>query len=403
MAAQPLRLLVLEDDPRIADRLGMDARFAVVHCATVAAAEASLEGDAPDCALARAGSVRDLRRIAPRLPVITLADADGDESLRDADLLARTVRHAIERKRDELELAHLALHDPITGLPNRELLGARIAQALARLPRSGRKLALLQLDLDGFKPADDSLGDDLLVQVADRLRPLMRPSDTVARLGPAGFAVLCDELRPGTEAEAMAGRTREALTEPFAIGGAEHHVAVSIGIAVAAAGASAERLLREASLAAAAAKRDDVWDHAAAATSRQLPLPIGHRPIRVVVCDDEPAIRALMRHALEHDGEVLIVGEAEDGAGVVTLVAEVQPDVVLLDLSMPNVDGLEALPRILEAAPGVSVLVLSGRDAAAAAPQALALGAERFLAKPARIEEIRAAVLASGARAPVKT
>jgi CheY-like chemotaxis protein len=123
-------------------------------------------------------------------------------------------------------------------------------------------------------------------------------------------------------------------------------------------------------------------------------------PIRVVVCDDAPAMRALVRHTLEIDGDVEVVGEAGDGEAVVALVADLRPDVVLLDLSMPKVDGLEALPRILEAAPWAGVVVLSGRDEAAAAPQALALGAERFMAKPAGAAAIRDAVLAVGLRAP---
>jgi EAL domain-containing protein (putative c-di-GMP-specific phosphodiesterase class I)/ActR/RegA family two-component response regulator len=130
----------------------------------------------------------------------------------------------------------------------------------------------------------------------------------------------------------------------------------------------------------------------------EAPEPTG--PIRVVVCDDAPAMRALVRHTLEVDGDVQVVGEAGDGEAVVALVADLRPDVVLLDLSMPKVDGLEALPRILEAAPWAGVVVLSGRDEAAAAPQALALGAERFMAKPAGAAAIRDAVLEVGLRAP---
>jgi len=122
-------------------------------------------------------------------------------------------------------------------------------------------------------------------------------------------------------------------------------------------------------------------------------------PIRVVVCDDAPAMRALVRHTLEVEDDVEVVGEAGDGEAVVAVVAELRPDVVLLDLSMPKVDGLAALPRILEAAPWAGVVVLSGRDEAAAAPAALALGAERFMAKPAGAAAIRDAVLEVGQRA----
>ena len=95
-----------------------------------------------------------------------------------------------------------------------------------------------------------------------------------------------------------------------------------------------------------------------------------------------------------------VVGEAADGDAVVALVAALRPDVVLLDLSMPKVDGLEALPRIRAAAPWAGVVVLSGRDEAVAGPQALALGAERFMPKPAGAAAIRDAVLDVGLRAP---
>jgi EAL domain-containing protein (putative c-di-GMP-specific phosphodiesterase class I) len=128
--------------------------------------------------------------------------------------------------------------------------------------------------------------------------------------------------------------------------------------------------------------------------------PEASGPIRVVVCDDAPAMRALVRHTLEVEGDVQVVGEAGDGEAVVALVADLRPDVVLLDLSMPKVDGLEALPRILEAAPWAGVVVLSGREEASAAPAALALGAERFMAKPAGAAAIRDAVLDVGLRAP---
>ncbi|HZC73488.1 MAG TPA: GGDEF domain-containing protein [Jatrophihabitans sp.] len=96
----------------------------------------------------------------------------------------------------EDQLAHQALHDPLTGLANRALLHDRIAHALARLGRTGDRLSLLFIDLDDFKLLNDSLGHDagdrLLVAVAQRLRAAVREGDTVARLGGDEFAVLLE-------------------------------------------------------------------------------------------------------------------------------------------------------------------------------------------------------------------
>jgi diguanylate cyclase (GGDEF)-like protein len=609
-----------------------------------------------------------LRGIDAAVPIVARGDVqppDADDRVdRSAggELLARVAGYAIERREREREIAHFALHDRLTGLPDRVLLGDRIRQALARLPRTGGKLVLLHLGVNGFKLVNDSLGRDagdaLLRAIAERLRGLVRPADTVARLGGDEFAILCDELPADADTAPIAARVRAALSAPFPLAGSAHHTAIAIGVAEAAAGGSAEQLLREADAAMCAAKRrgggcewfDDGmrrqairqlttqnelhraldrgelvlhyqpqvalgaggptgvealvrWRHPERGligpgefigvaedcglivplgrwvlreacaqlarwqrgggrmagltmsinlSARQLAQPdlvddvaailaeegvdpakvcleitetavlddadvmrtrlhalkaLGIRlaiddfgtgysslsylnhfpvdvlkidrsfiqgmevrggrargvvaaviklagamgleplaegveiaeqaeelralgcpsaqgflwsaarepdaiealvadcpeasgPIRVVVCDDAPSMRALVRHTLEIDGDVQVVGEAGDGEAVVALVADLRPDVVLLDLSMPKVDGLEALPRILEAAPWAGVVVLSGRDEAAAAPQVLALGAERFMAKPAGAAAIRDAVLAVGLRAP---
>lgn len=117
--------------------------------------------------------------------------------------------------------------------------------------------------------------------------------------------------------------------------------------------------------------------------------------IRVVLCDDVPEFRALLRLALEEDPQLVVVGEAGDGEACATRLAEQQPDVLLLDLSMPLCDGLEVLPRVRENAPDTAVVVLSGFSSARMAPQVLGAGAVAYLEKGASFERIRAAVRAA--------
>src|SRR3954447_22202491 len=115
-------------------------------------------------------------------------------------------------------------------------------------------------------------------------------------------------------------------------------------------------------------------------------------PIRVFVCDDAPAFRDLLRMALEADGSLAIVGEAEDGSGLDAL-AGAEADVVLLDLNMPDVGGLDALPRVRELAPGARVVVLSSFSAEEKEGAALAAGADRYLDKRESFTRIRDVVV----------
>lgn len=121
-------------------------------------------------------------------------------------------------------------------------------------------------------------------------------------------------------------------------------------------------------------------------------------PTRVLVCDDFMSLRAMVRLVLELDGTFEVVGEARDGQEAIERAAELAPDIVLLDLSMPRKDGLEALPEIREAAPEASVVVYSGIDRAAVQEKALALGAAAFVQKGVSADELVTALrsLASG-------
>jgi DNA-binding NarL/FixJ family response regulator len=115
-------------------------------------------------------------------------------------------------------------------------------------------------------------------------------------------------------------------------------------------------------------------------------------PYRVFLCDDVADIRMLMRFALEEDPELRVVGEAEDGLSGVDGIVETRPDVVLLDLSMPGLDGLEVITRVREAAPETGILVFSGFAAERMSVVALALGADGYLEKGEPLETVRQAV-----------
>jgi DNA-binding NarL/FixJ family response regulator len=115
----------------------------------------------------------------------------------------------------------------------------------------------------------------------------------------------------------------------------------------------------------------------------------GEEVVRAYLCDDVPSLRALVRHVLEEDPALQVVGEAGDAPTAIREVGELQPDVVLLDLSMPGMDGLEALPLIREAAPDVCVIVFSGFTAERMAAVARAHGADHYVAKGEELDSLR--------------
>jgi DNA-binding NarL/FixJ family response regulator len=120
-------------------------------------------------------------------------------------------------------------------------------------------------------------------------------------------------------------------------------------------------------------------------------------PIRVLVCDDMQAFRALMRYTLEEDAGIEVVGEAADGIAAISAAERLQPDVVLLDLTMPILDGIDAIAGVLERAPGTRVVALSGWGAERMAAAALAQGAVAYLEKTDDVQAIRDAVRAAAA------
>ena len=185
--------------------------------------------------------------------------------------IVATFHDVTERKAFETQLSHMALHDPLSGLPNRALFLDRLERALLRGGRVARPVAVLFLDLDDFKVINDSLGhdagDQLLTMVAGRLSKCIRPSDTVARLGGDEFTVLMEEVEGSTEALEAADRVGEVLREPFTLEGREIVVRCSIGVALSNDPHDhPESLLRNADMAMYRAKRDGkagsaIFDH----------------------------------------------------------------------------------------------------------------------------------------------
>jgi len=185
--------------------------------------------------------------------------------------IATLVSVAIERHLDEEATRHAALHDPLTGLPNRALALDRLDQALARRHRDGTDVAVLALDLDRFKNINDSFGhaagDEVLLELAPRLRASVRPTDTLARLGGDEFVVVCGDADARTAA-GVAERLAAAVSRPLELRSGEHFFSVSIGIAVSSnLQDTAESLLRDADAALYRAKdrgrgRYEVFDEA---------------------------------------------------------------------------------------------------------------------------------------------
>jgi Amt family ammonium transporter len=176
-----------------------------------------------------------------------------------------------EQKRLEARLQHDALHDALTGLPNRALFLDRLSQAFTRRSRGrGQNCGVLFLDLDRFKEINDTLGhvagDALLVAVAERLRGALRPQDTAARLGGDEFAILVENILSVSGMEIVATRVLEAMEREFEVCGHTIHARASIGVAIAGPDhAVPELLIRDADFAMYRAKQDgggrfDIFD-----------------------------------------------------------------------------------------------------------------------------------------------
>jgi diguanylate cyclase (GGDEF)-like protein len=282
-------LLLIEDDGAYAalvrDFLSRD-RYRLTRVGTLADALIELSSDEPDCVLLDltlpdARELVALRRVtaaAPATPVVVITGHDDDavalasvgegahEYLAKAEVsprrLRRSIGHAIERKRSEMELEWKAQHDSLTRLPNRATLVDRLQLALNRLERRPtHEIAVLFIDLDGFKGINDEFGHDagdaLLREVAARLETAIRPMDTVARYGGDEFVVVCEDLDGHATAKGIVRRICAALAVPFRVGDRAMDLRASVGVAFGRAGGAATTLLANADAAMYEAKGEE--------------------------------------------------------------------------------------------------------------------------------------------------
>jgi diguanylate cyclase (GGDEF)-like protein/PAS domain S-box-containing protein len=242
-----------------------DAHREPILRAAVGAELPAGDGDTSEALIEARGSRWGLLRLARATDhAFEVADLDFVQAV--ANILA----DAIQQRATEDDIRYQAVHDPLTSLPNRVLFLDRLAHALSH---PGAQVAVVLLDLDNFKLVNDSLGhnagDELLTQIAPRLKSALRPGDTIARLGGDEFVVLLEKVTDGRIATEIAERMVGVLEVPFNLSAGEHFAKASIGIAFADAGGGSvpSSLIRDADAAMYRAKergraRFEVFDGA---------------------------------------------------------------------------------------------------------------------------------------------
>lgn len=218
------------------------------------------------------GEVWNRRRNGEVFPVWLRLNAVRDEGGTLSGYVA-VLSDITHRKRAEAELVRQATRDGLTGLPNRSLLRSLMHEAVERATEQGRGCAFLFVDLDGFKDVNDThghdIGDELLKDVARRLRGALRASDEVGRLGGDEFVVLLNDVADPADAGAVAGKIVGALSAPFHLGAVTASVSASVGVALwPEAGDTAEALLKSADEAMYKAKNNGKNQWCAAGGSR---------------------------------------------------------------------------------------------------------------------------------------
>lgn len=261
-----IKVLLVEDNDIDAD-LTQDLlsewsmeEFQIIRARTLAEGSSFLSRDRFDAVLLDLSlpdafglpTVRQVHAMNPTVPVVVLSGvADQGLALQAVqqgaqdylvkgqghpEVLARSIRYAIERKRAEEHLMYLAQYDHLTGLVNRSLFRDRLIQAMARSKRMNQQIGLMLLDLDRFKTVNDTfghdMGDELLKAVAERLKVCVREVDTVARMGGDEFTIILEGVSSEQNILVVAKRITESIATPFELKGHQISIGISIGVTI---------------------------------------------------------------------------------------------------------------------------------------------------------------------------
>ena len=401
--ASPIRVLVIDADPASSSLIaglvaaGWRDSAVLTRAAGIREGIQELRGGGTDCVLLGVGggeaaleSLRELLAADPSPPVLVLADSEregdsvlalragaGDHHLKTSlspGQLRRCMLHAMERRRAQVRLTHRALHDDLTSLPNRSLFLDRLSVALERMRRTGGCVSVLFIDLDNFKDINDNLGhaagDQVLRTVAERLRRMLRPSDTVARFGGDEFTFLFEGVESPRDVLALAARIARAAGDPIALDESELTTQASIGIATASdPDTPPELVLREADAAMYRAKQKHQRGH----TGPELVL-VDHAGAPVGSPEQELREAIARREIKVHYQPKVSLRESEGVLGLEALVRWVHPQrgpvqaVELIRLAeasgmvLPLAryvidDALERLGAWREVRPGITISV----------------------------------------------
>ena len=316
------------------------------------------------------------------------------------------------RKRTEEQLTYQAHYDKLTGLPNRSLLHDRLHNALARAKRHHKQVALLYIDLDGFKQVNDTLnhaaGDQVLVQVAKQLEETLREEDTAARLGGDEFVVLLADLEHSEQADVVAKRLIDRLTLKIEEENQCLMVSASIGIAIYPDDTQNEdQLLRYADKAMYRAKQLGRNTYCRARqTTLNKPLPIEafekHKKLsiynppentqRLLYIEDNPVDALIIEAILSREG--YRVDNITQGHEAMQRLHDGRYVLVLIDYQLPDMTGIELLEYIYQEKLPIPAIIVTAQEDVGVAVEAMKYGAIDYVRKDADLDGLLPAVVA---------
>jgi diguanylate cyclase (GGDEF)-like protein/PAS domain S-box-containing protein len=343
---------------------------------------------------------RDGERVVARLRIVPFVDEQGQVA-GAIELFSERLSPAKTRVRIA-ELQQALLTDPLTELANRRYADLQLEARLSELVHFGWPFGLLFFDIDGFKAFNDrhghAVGDRVLAKVARAASRCVRSMDTVCRWGGDEFVALIRHVDPDQLGRVADKILTAVARSPMRVASGELPVTLSIGAALADAAERPEDLLARADRLMYLSKAQGGNRVTLSASGAGLPvieragLAAAPGRIRVLLADDHGVVRQGLAALLKAEPDLQVIGEATNGLEAVDLTERLEPDVVVMDATMPVMDGVEATRRIRERHPAVRVVALSALVDGGVAERMAGAGASLSVSKAASPRELLRAI-----------